>query len=161
MTVLKGAAAAALYGFRAKDGVIIITTKSGEGSSGIGIEYNMSFKASDILDYTDFQMEYGQGENQVRPATSAEASGNAYWSFGEKFDGALTPQFDGTEKPYLPHPGKLGKFYLTGLTLTNTIALFGGNEKGSFRVSFDNTSARNITPNSFYYKKITECWSKP
>lgn len=154
MTILKGAGAAALYGFRAKDGVILITTKSGSQATGIGVEYTANFKTSTVLDYTDFQMEYGQGENQKRPATSDEAKGSGTWNFGEKFDGVLTPQFDGTMQPYVAHPGKVGKFYETGTTMSNTIALFGGNDKGNFRASFDNTDAKNIMPNSYYHKKI-------
>ncbi|MEO9005294.1 MAG: TonB-dependent receptor plug domain-containing protein, partial [Ginsengibacter sp.] len=62
MTVLKGAAAAALYGFRAKDNAIIITTKSGQGHVGIGVELNSNFQADKAIDFTDFQYEYGQGE---------------------------------------------------------------------------------------------------
>src|SRR5690606_12367395 len=64
MTVLKGAAAAALYGFRAKDGAIIIQTKSGKSQdNGIGVSFSSSYQAAQPLDYTDFQYEYGQGEN--------------------------------------------------------------------------------------------------
>src|SRR5690606_33265605 len=69
MTVLKGAAAAALYGFRAKDGAIIITTKSGRNQQGIGISYSLNYQADQPLDYTDFQYEYGQGEYGIRNET--------------------------------------------------------------------------------------------
>ncbi|HEX8676627.1 MAG TPA: TonB-dependent receptor plug domain-containing protein, partial [Segetibacter sp.] len=72
MTVLKGAAAAALYGFRAKDGAIIITTKSGRGQAGLGIEINSIFQADRAIDYTDFQYEYGQGENGKRDSSLAD-----------------------------------------------------------------------------------------
>ncbi len=62
MTVLKGAAAAALYGSRAKDGVVMITTKSGGRNKGFGVDYNMNFTTDTPLDFTDYQYEYGQGE---------------------------------------------------------------------------------------------------
>ena len=70
MTVLKGTAASALYGYRAKDGAIIITTKSGKGQKGIGIEINSNIQSATALDYTDWQYEYGQGENGIRPVNS-------------------------------------------------------------------------------------------
>jgi len=154
VTVLKGAAAAALYGFRAKDGAIIITTKSGAAKPGIGVELNSNFQADQALDFTDFQYEYGQGENGKRPTTVAEAQSSGVWSFGEKFDGALTPQFDGTEKPYSPNKDRIKDFYRTGYAFTNSVALTGANEKGNFRLSFANTDANAIVPNSDYHKKI-------
>ena len=83
MTVLKGAAAAALYGFRAKDGVIIITTKTGSKNTGIGVEVNSNFQMVEALDYTDFQYDYGQGEFGVRPASLSDAHSSGVVSFGE------------------------------------------------------------------------------
>jgi TonB-linked SusC/RagA family outer membrane protein len=154
LTVLKGAAAAALYGFRAKDGAIIITTKTGKGKTGIGIELNSNFQADKALDYTDFQYEYGQGEFGKRPTTTAEAQSSGVWSFGEKFDNAPTPQFDGQMHPYSPHKNRIGDFYRTGYSWTNSIALTGGSDKGNFRLSFANTDADAIVPNSDYHKKI-------
>lgn len=154
VTVLKGAAAAALYGFRAKDGAIIITTKSGTKSSGIGVEYNVNFQAEEALDYTDFQYEYGQGRNGIRPLTLADAKSTGTWSFGEKLDGKPTIQFDGTLKPYVGYNDRIKKFYRTGTNLTNSIAISGGNDKGNFRISFANTGANSIVPNSAYHKKI-------
>jgi TonB-linked SusC/RagA family outer membrane protein len=154
MTVLKGAAAAALYGFRAKDGAIIITTKTGSNIKGIGVEVNSNTQISRALDYTDYQYEYGQGENGLRPTTVGEAQSSGVWSFGERFDGALTPQFDGTMKPYLPHDNRIRDFYRTAFTAANSVALSGGSEKGNFRLSFTNTDAENIIPNSSYHKKI-------
>lgn len=154
MTVLKGAAAAALYGSRAKDGAIIITTKTGTGRPGIGIEINSSFQADQALDYTDFQYEYGQGEYGNRPASTTDAQSSGVWSFGQKFDGAPTPQFDGTSKPYLPNKNRIRDFYRTGTNWTNTIALTGLNEKGNFRLAFANTDANAIVPNSDFHKKI-------
>jgi TonB-linked SusC/RagA family outer membrane protein len=154
MTVLKGAAAAALYGFRAKDGAIIITTKSGSKSTGIGVEINSNFQAQQALDYTDFQYEYGQGEFGKRPATVADAQSSGVFAFGEKMDGKLTPQFDGSMQPYSPNKDRIKNFYRTGTSFTNSIALSGGNEKGNFRLSFANTDANAIIPNSDYHKKI-------
>ncbi|MDH4091227.1 MAG: carboxypeptidase-like regulatory domain-containing protein, partial [Cyclobacteriaceae bacterium] len=69
MQVLKGAAAAALYGSRAKDGVIMITTKSRGTTKGIGVTYNMNYTDETPLDFTDYQYEFGQGENGAGPAS--------------------------------------------------------------------------------------------
>jgi TonB-linked SusC/RagA family outer membrane protein len=157
MTVLKGAAASALYGFRAKDGAIIITTKSGKGQAGIGVELNSNFQADEALDFTDFQYEYGQGENGIRPQTLAAArggTGSGVFSFGERFDGQPTWSHNGTLEPYLPHKDRIADFYRTGRVWTNSVALSGGNEKGNFRLSFANTDANSIVPNSDFHKKI-------
>ncbi len=154
MTVLKGAAAAALYGFRAKDGAIIITTKSGRGQLGLGIEINSILQADQVLDYTDFQYEYGQGENGIRPASLADARRTGVWSFGTKFDGLPAWQADGTQKPYLPFKDRVKSFYRTGIIATNSIAVSGGNRDGGFRLSFSNTNANGIITNSEYGKKV-------
>jgi TonB-linked SusC/RagA family outer membrane protein len=154
MTVLKGAAAAALYGFRAKDGAIIITTKTGARSRNIGVEINSNSQVSRALDYTDFQYVYGQGENGVRQRTVGDAQSSGVFSFGEKLDGAPTPQFDGSTQPYSAHKHRIRDFYRTGTSLANSIAFSGGNEKGNFRLSFANNDANAIMPNSDYHKKI-------
>ena len=154
MTILKGGAAAALYGSRAKDGAIIITTKSGKGTNGIGVEVNSSLQADRALDYTNFQYVYGQGENGKRQTTVAEAQSSGVHSFGEKFDGAATPQFDGSTQPYSPNKHRIKDFYRTGTSWTNSVALTGGNDKGYFRLAFANTDAAAIVPNSDYHKKI-------
>ena len=75
MTVLKGAAAAALYGSRAKDGVIMITTKTRAKGKGIGLTYNINYVNEKPLDYTDYQYEYGQGEGGLRPTSPNPTSG--------------------------------------------------------------------------------------
>lgn len=154
LTVLKGATAAALYGFRAKDGAIVITTKTGRRNAGIGVEVNSNFTADQALDYTDFQYAYGQGENGKRPTTVGEAQSSGVFSFGEKIDGKPTYQFDGVQRPYLANKNRIRDFYRTGTTWTNTVALSGGSDKGGFRMSFSNTDANGIIPNSDFHKKI-------
>jgi TonB-linked SusC/RagA family outer membrane protein len=154
MTVLKGASAAALYGFRAKDGVIIVTTKSGAKARGIGIEFRTSYTAERALDFTDFQYEYGQGEFGKRPASVSEARSTGGWSFGTKFDGQPIWSIDGKEHPYVPFKDRFKAFYRTGNNIMNSIALSNGNDKGSYRLSVSNTNANNIIPNSTYDKTI-------
>jgi TonB-linked SusC/RagA family outer membrane protein len=153
MTVLKGAAAAALYGFRAKDGAIIITTKSGANQTGIGITVSSTVQADRALDFTDFQYEYGQGEGGVRPQSVSDARSSGVWSFGERFDGQPTWQVDGEQHPYSPFKDRTDAFYRTGLMLQNSVALAGGNEKGSFRVSFSDTDSEGIIPKSGFKRR--------
>ncbi|MHA6246773.1 SusC/RagA family TonB-linked outer membrane protein [Pontibacter sp. CAU 1760] len=153
MTVLKGAAAAALYGFRAKDGAIIITTKSGTNQTGIGVTLSSTVQADQALDFTDFQYEYGQGEGGKRPQSVGEARSSGVWSFGERFDGQPTWQVDGQQHPYSPFKDRTDAFYRTGLMLQNSVALAGGNDRGSFRVSFSDTDAKSIVPNSSFTRK--------
>ena len=154
MTVLKGSTAAALYGSRAVNGAIIITTKSGSKNQGIGVEINSNFTLNQALDYTDFQYEYGQGENNKRPTSQGEAQSSGAWSFGERFDNVPTYQFDGVKRPYAPVKNRISTFFRTAPSWSNTAAISGGNDKSSFRVSFSNQDAKGIIPNNDYNKKI-------
>ncbi len=154
MTVLKGATAAAIYGSRAANGAIIITTKSGQRGQGIGVELSSSFTTNTALDFTDFQQEYGQGENGVRPATQGDAAGNGQFGWGERLDGVPTINFDGVLRPYSANPNRITEYYRTGTAITNSVALSGGGEKGNFRASFTNTDASGIDPTNEYSKKI-------
>jgi TonB-linked SusC/RagA family outer membrane protein len=152
MTVLKGATAAALYGSRAKDGVIMITTKSKGSQQGIGVEYNTNYTSDTPLDFTDYQYEYGQGENGVRPTTANPTSG--VWTFGERFQPGMTQVlFDGVEVPYAPVHDRIKKFYRNGNTWTNTLTLSSGGEKGGFSLSLSNMDNNSIVPNSHFNRK--------
>ncbi len=152
MTVLKGAAAAALYGSRAKDGVIMITTKTKGEGRGIGVSYNLNYTNDTPLDFTDYQYEYGQGENGTRPTTANPTSGQ--WSFGERFQPGMTQVlFDGVEVPYTPVHNRIRDFYRNGQTMSNTINLSSGNDKGGFNMSMSDMSANGITPNNSYNRK--------
>lgn len=152
MTVLKGATAAALYGSRAKDGVIMITTKSKGDGKGIGISYNLNYTNDTPLDFTDYQYEYGQGENGVRPTSANPTSGQ--WSFGERFQEGMTQTlFDGVVVPYVPQYDRIKKFYRNGQTITNTLALSSAGDKGGFNLSLANMKSQGITPNNEYVRK--------
>lgn len=152
MTVLKGATAAALYGSRAKDGVIMITTKTHGDGRGIGVSYNTNFTTERALDFTDYQYEYGQGEHGVRPTSANPTSGQ--WSFGEKFAPGMTQVlFDGVTVPYEPIRDRYDIFYRTGQNFTNTISLAGGDADGGFNVSFSNLDSKGIIPNNKFNRK--------
>ncbi len=156
MTVLKGSTAAAIYGARAANGAIIITTKSGKKDQGIGVDFTSSFTSMQPLNFLDeiTQTEYGQGTGGTRPQTQGEAQSNGQFGFGERLDGQPAVNFDGVMRPYSAYPYKLFDFLQTGTNWTNTIGLSGGGEKGSFRASFSNTSAKGIQPSNEYTKRI-------
>ncbi len=152
MTILKGATGAALYGSRAKDGVIMITTKTRAQGQGIGVTYNVNVTNHTPLDFTDYQYQYGQGENGVRPTTPNPTSGQ--WSFGERFQPGMTQVlFDGIVVPYEPVFDRIRKFYRDGLDVTHSVTLAGGSEKGGFNLSLSNLKSEGITPNNEFGRK--------
>ena len=152
MTVLKGATAGALYGSRAKDGVIMITTKSKGDSKGIGVTYNTNYTDETPLDFTNYQYEYGQGENGVRPTAPNPTSGQ--WSFGEKFQPGMTQVlFDGVTVPYEPVYNRIRKFFRNGSNFTNTISLATLSDKGGMNLSISNTDNKGIVPNNSFNRK--------
>lgn len=152
MTVLKGAAASALYGSRAKDGVIMITTRTRGTGTGIGVEFNSNFTHGTPLDYTDYQYEYGQGENGQRPTTANPLTGQ--WSFGERFEPGMTQiLFDGVEVPYTPQYNQITEYYRSTNTFNNSIVLSSGGEFGGFSLSLSNLDDQAVLPGSKYNRK--------
>ena len=153
MTILKGAPAAALYGSRAKDGVIMITTKSKGKGRGIGVTYNLNYTNETPLDYTDYQKEYGQGENGLLPQGTNPTSGE--WSFGVKIQPGLTDTLFNTPGiPYELQGSRIKEFYRHGQNLSNTITLETGGEKGGLYLSLNNTNNLGIVPNNKFNRKI-------
>lgn len=153
MTVLKGQAASALYGARAANGVILITTKTGKKNSAFGVEFNTNYQADRAINTFNYQNTYGQGLYGIRPATvtSAISSGNFGW--GEKLDGKPTIQFDGNYYPYSAVKNNINEFYRLGYTFTNTAAFSGGNDEGSFRLSLSSLNNGSIVRNSNLNRK--------
>jgi TonB-linked SusC/RagA family outer membrane protein len=153
MTVLKGATAAALYGSRAKDGVVMITTKNRGSGKGFGVTYNANFTTDTPLDYTDFQYEYGQGEGGKRPTTPNPTSG--VWSFGEKFQPGMTQVlFDNKTYPYEPVYNRVKQFYRVGTNFTNTVTVANNGANGGFSLSFGNTDSKGIMENNTFNRKV-------
>ena len=153
MTVLKGATAAALYGSRAKDGVVMITTKSRGAGKGFGVTYNTNLTTDTPLDFTDFQYEYGQGEGGIRPTTPNPTSG--VWSFGEKFQPGMTQiLFANKTYPYEPVYNRVRQFYRVGTNFTNTVTVANNGVNGGFSLSFGNTDNRGIMENNTFNRKV-------
>jgi TonB-linked SusC/RagA family outer membrane protein len=145
ISVLKGAAASALYGYRAKAGVILITTKSAKGNS---IEVNSNAVAETVYNPTHWQDVYGQGGNNIKPADQLTAFQNGQSSYGAKLDGLNVVQFDGVSRPYVAQKNNLENFYRTGTTFTNTIAFNKSFDGGAVRFSANDVTNSAIIPNS-------------
>lgn len=148
MTVLKGATAAALYGTRAANGVILITTKSGKKGGKLSVEYNTNLQFDQAVNNTDFQYVYGQGAQGLRPTDAAMAARTGISAWGEKMDGQPTIQLDGKEYPYSPVTNNIQKFYRLAPTFTNTISTSGGWETGAFRLSLSSLNNQSVLRNS-------------
>ncbi len=150
MTVLKGQAASALYGARASNGVILITTKTGK-KGGLAVEYNTNFALDQPIEYQDYQYVYGQGQNGEKPANAAATLGTDRLSWGAKLDGSTIPGpagFSATTVPYSAFKDNFKDFYRTAPTYTNTVAVSGGSDKGSFRLSLSNLTNSSVIQNS-------------
>ncbi|GAB4421337.1 MAG: SusC/RagA family TonB-linked outer membrane protein [Bacteroidia bacterium] len=148
ITVLKGNSAAALYGSRASNGVILITTKKGSNRKGVGVEVNSNLVFETLNNQLDFQTEYGHGNQGLKPTTQAEAQQFGLIAWGPKLDGSNVIQFDGQSRPYSNVGDNLSRFYQPGLTFTNTLSLSSGSENSNFRLGATRLDNQGIVPNS-------------
>ena len=148
ISVLKGATAAALYGSRASNGVILVTTKGGKANRGIGVELNSNYVSENLLlpTYKDYQYEYGAGNDGIKPTTIAEALTSNSW--GAKLDGSSTINFDGKSRPYSAYRDNQRDFYRVGSTFTNSVALTGATESITYRLSMNDLNNQSVIPNS-------------
>jgi len=145
ITVLKGAAASALYGQRAKNGAIIITTKRGKAGQQAFLTVNSSVRFDEVFKLPDYQNEYAQGD------FGRFDSSNFTGGWGPQISevqGQVFPQFpyDGVDRPLQAYPDNVKDFYQTGNTFINSIALAGGGEDSDFRLSYTNLQQQGITP---------------
>lgn len=161
ISVLKGANAAALYGSRAANGVILITTKSGKGTKGIGITVNSNITFESPFRLPDYQNSYGQGAGgkfEYKDGKGGGVNDGVDESWGPKLDGRLLPQYNSPidangnriATPWVANPDNVKNFYETGVSRSNNIALSGGNDKGEFRLSYTNLDQKGMLPNTNY-----------
>ncbi|MCU0374819.1 MAG: TonB-dependent receptor plug domain-containing protein, partial [Chitinophagaceae bacterium] len=134
MTVLKGQSASALYGARATNGVILITTKSAKKGE-FAIDYNMNYMVERAMDETNFQYVYGQGTGGLKPVTQAGAQQTARMSWGARLDGTSVIQFDGKSYPYSASKDNIKNFYRPAPSITHSVAIMKGGQDGTFRLS--------------------------
>ena len=150
MSILKGPNAAALYGSRAANGVILITTKKGTLNRGLGVTYNGTFNFESPMLIPSFQNEYGQGTGGNVPATIGDLRQTS-GSWGASLDGTAKiygTGLNGETRPYSAQPDNVKNFFETGATLVNSLAVDGGNAMSTLRFSYTNTSANSMVPGS-------------
>lgn len=148
ISVLKGANAAALYGSRAQNGAIVITTKKGKKGQPLSIEYNGNVNFSKAYSPYEYQNVYAQG-------TAGVYDMKATGSWGPKMTGQMVSNWrrelygDDRYKDYalLPQKDYITDFYETGLSYSNTLTAMAGGENLSGRLSFTDTRNNDITPN--------------
>lgn len=161
MTVLKGANAAALYGSRAANGVILITTKKGTKRKGIGVSVTSGVNVTTVSLLPDYQDEYGGGYKQsfdiYEPTGEPIVNYAADESWGPRMEGQLVRQWYswyeddpnyGQMTPFIPHPDNVKDFYETGITTNNNISIEGGGEGTLFRLSYTNYQQTGTLPTS-------------
>ncbi len=153
ISVLKGPNAAALYGSRAANGAIIITTKRGR-SGGVRTQLNTSYTWERPSIYIDWQNLYGQGSAGNFKYVDGKGGGindNYDQSYGPRLDGRPIDQFTGPQQPWVAHPDNVDSFFDTGHTFSTTVAVSGGNENANARLSVGNTNISGVIPaNTFH-----------
>lgn len=149
ISVLKGASAAALYGSRAGNGVVLITTKSGAGRDrGLGVSYNTSYVWDQPYNYVDVQTKFASGKTGTHVLEEGQ---NENWGplmdVGDKY---VQWNSDGVAVPLVSYPDRFKDFFQTGTNFTNNVAIDGNYDKGNFRLSFGNVNSGGIVPNTDY-----------
>lgn len=141
--VLKGPNASALYGSRAANGVILITTK--KGSTKFKVSLNSSMMFQNLTEFPEYQNAYGVGTSFYIDNTHRipEAQVN-YRSWGSPMLGQPYVALNGEIKPYLPNPDNIKDFYSTAALYTNNVAVEGGNASSIYRMSYTNYSGSSV-----------------
>jgi TonB-linked SusC/RagA family outer membrane protein len=150
ISVLKGPTAAALYGSRAGNGVVLITTKKGKAGQGLGVSVNSTASLETVMLLPKYQNSYGAGTG------GAYHIGDGGRSWGPPLDGRDMqvpsnkeyPPTKGETIKWVPYPNNVKEFYQDGHTLTNNVAIASGNDKGNFRLSYTNLDQTGLVPNT-------------
>jgi len=166
VSVLKGAAATALYGSRGLNGAVVITTKGGKGAKGFGVSVSQTLGIDWAYKTPYIQTKYGPGRrlgagdyDQDGTAWDPEqftlnadgeptliGSGNT--GFGPKYDGSKIRNYDGTWTTYSPHKNNMLDMYRLGFNTNTNVSVRGGNEKTSFYTSLSYKKAKSTTMNN-------------
>jgi TonB-linked SusC/RagA family outer membrane protein len=155
ISVLKGPAAAALYGSRAANGAVVVTTKSGRNAAaGFQATASSNVTFDNIAKLPDYQNQYGQGAQGQFEYVDGNYGGvndgeDASW--GPKLDaGLMIPQWfsNGQPAPWVSSPNNVRDFFQTGTTLTNNISATGSGDRANFRLSLGTQNAKGIVPTS-------------
>lgn len=161
VTVLKGPGAAALYGQRAANGAIIITTKSAKKQrKGWGVTLSSDYSVQQINRWPDLQYEYGQGTegaNYYSYGTSVDGASTSGTSsaYGPRFDGQYFYQYnpalharDSVRTLWQPYPNQIRDYFEDGRTFTNSVGVDGAIGRVNTRFNYTNQTNKWITPNT-------------
>lgn len=141
ITVLKGAAATALYGARAKDGAIIITTKKGRKGQ-TSVTFNSSMRFDNVLKFPDLQNEYAQGNQGTYNLANTNGWGPKISEVTDK----TFPDFLGRQVTLQAFPDNVRDFYKTGNTYINSVSFEGGGDGSDYRFGYTNSKETGIIP---------------
>ncbi|MEN8250970.1 MAG: SusC/RagA family TonB-linked outer membrane protein, partial [Bacteroidota bacterium] len=167
VSILKGPSASALYGSRAANGVIVITTKKGSKSKAIGVDVNFTGMFENVARLPQYQNEYGGGV--VDTFDTVEINGQVFNVPNYGMDESWGPKLDGTPvvpwwsvydweangkeglpetSPWEANPNNIKDFFETGFLAKTNVAIYGGNEDSDFRLSYTNFDQSGVYPNS-------------
>lgn len=175
LSILKGPTAAALYGSRGGNGVVLITTKKGKKQQGLGINYSATFKMTTPYGYRDVQNKYGAGGpvSFMTPTLTTDENGNFIYdghysddngpegeptnttfgyyggsvSWGPVMDGTEMLWWDGQMRNYSPQPDNLSMLYKNSYSMTNSVSFQNAGDFGSVRVSITDERSDAIIDN--------------
>lgn len=184
VSVLKGAAASALYGSRASNGVVMITTKHARQHAGYGVEYSSTIGFESVTKLPKLQSQYGGGYGYAGEYAHGDEgddfsiqtiNGKTYTipdygmdeSWGPKLDGRQVlswydllkwriggEQGDPSTSPWSPATSDVRDFFNTGVSYTNNVAISHVYDNSAYRISYTNSSLKGYEPNSSQYKNI-------
>lgn len=168
LSILKGASASALYGSEAANGVVLITTKTGQGRKGLGIDFNMTFGVDRVAYLPEYQNVFGPGGRpSVRSGEWEAGNGFSKYTykgkeyvrpeyessqmFGPRFDGREVIYWDGSVRKYEPNESVWKDIFRAGTSGSYNLSLVHGGEKSNVRFSYtyaDNKSVQHESENN-------------
>ncbi|BAV06556.1 outer membrane protein, nutrient binding [Filimonas lacunae] len=151
VSVLKGGAVTALYGSRAANGIIYIKTKKGFSQKGLGISFSESALWDKAYKTMDLQNEFGGGSNTKDFITGADGTleinpANYFYNYGPPIAGQTVKDITGLTRKNVSND--VLSLFRQGFTNNANVAISGGNEKGTFRLSYSNLYSNGVTPNN-------------
>jgi TonB-linked SusC/RagA family outer membrane protein len=151
ISVLKGPSAAVLYGSRASNGVIVITTKKGKAGQKSSVQFSSNYSVETVNRFPELQNQYAQGNNGI-------FSGVAQTSWGPEIGGQIVNQYNPVTnavdlpKPLLAYPNNIKDVFQNGFNWQNNIAFSGGSDRSTFRFSYGYLKNEGVIQNNVLYR---------
>lgn len=154
--ILKGAKATVLYGSQGLNGVVLISTKSGKKTRGLGVTLSQQVTVEKPFTFIEFQNQYGSGTSPLDTVSVVLPNGQrvrtmrpSRFSFGPKFDGQPIMRYDSVMVPYSAHPNNFLDFFKNGSSTRTNVAISGGGAFGSARASYSYIDYKDIIDGSY------------